>query len=83
MTSSPHRIVVAHGGTDVALCTSERISIAAAIEALPEDHPERVLVEVKCLVAGAILRGHVPGPYDDAEADAAARSLVASLVPDA
>jgi hypothetical protein len=43
---------------------------------MPTSHPDRALVEVKCLIASAILRGEAGGPYDDDIADTAARILI-------
>jgi hypothetical protein len=60
-----------------ALCTPDRVYLCPALKAAPTAHPDRIHVEAKCLVAGAILRSEIDGPYDDAEADALAEILVA------
>lgn len=75
----PDEIVVTHVGSVVALCTFDRVHFSRSIEALPDHHPDRVFVAAKCLVAGAIIRGEVEGPYDDVEAEEAARILVADM----
>ena len=74
--SGPTSIVVRHDGHAAALCTAELVFVAPAIDKLATDDPTRIAVQAKCLVAGAILRGDVAGPYDDREADDVARALI-------
>lgn len=69
-------ILVMHVDDLAAVCTRDRIYPSPAIAAMPADHPDRALIDVKCLVAGAILRGDVAGPYDDHDAEVVARSLL-------
>jgi hypothetical protein len=83
MTATPTPFIsVELVGFAVAVCTPERVFFSPGIEALPDAHPDRVFVAAKCLIAGAILRGEVQGPYDDREADEAARLLLATYGPD-
>lgn len=59
-----------------AVCTIDRIEPAPWVLHLPARHPDRLLVEAKCLVARAYLTGDVDGAYDDRECEAAARLLL-------
>jgi hypothetical protein len=68
-------ITVMHADHVAALCTPDRVYLVPALEAMPRHHPDRIHVEAKCLVAGAVLRGDAPGPYDDAEAELTATLL--------
>jgi hypothetical protein len=70
-------ITVMHADHVAALCTHDRVYLERAIEQMPPRHPDRIHVAARCLVAGAILRGDAPGPYDDQEAEAAAILLAA------
>lgn len=72
-------ILVLHVDDVAAVCTRERIYPSPVVAAMPCDHPDRALVDVKCLVAGAILRGDLDGPYDDREAEQVARIVLAEL----
>lgn len=65
-------ITVMHADHVAALCITGRVYLAPALETMPARHPDRIHVEAKCLGAGATVRGDVPGPYDEAEAEAAA-----------
>jgi hypothetical protein len=72
----PTSIVVLLAGDVAALCTQDRVYPATIIDRMPEGNPDRALVDVKCLIAGAILHGDLDGPYDDHEADQLARQIV-------
>ena len=72
----PTSIVVSLAGDVAALCTQDRVYPATVIDRMPEGHPDRALVDVKCLIAGAILHGDLDGPYDDREADQLARLIL-------
>lgn len=76
-TTTPSAIVVLQAGSVAAVCTVDRVFFAAAIDALPHRHPDARHAAAKCLIAGAVLRGDVPGPYDDHEADRLAVILAA------
>jgi hypothetical protein len=80
MSTDSTPIVVRHRGVAAAVCTPDRIYLLPKIDALAADDPDRVHVEVKCLIAGAILRGEVAGPYDDAEATEAAHALATAAL---
>lgn len=78
MTStSPPSISVLQAGRVAAVCTAERVRLTPAIAALPTEHPDARRVAVKCLIAGAILRGYVDGPYDEQVADTTADLILA------
>lgn len=72
----PTSIVVLLANEIAALCTANRVYAATIIDRMPLGHPDRVLVDVKCLIAGAILHGDFDGPYDDREADQLARLIL-------
>lgn len=78
LTDRPTSIVVLLAGGIAALCTPDRVYPAQIIDRLPQRHPDRALVDIKCLYAGAILRGDLDGPYDDHEADRLAREILAA-----
>lgn len=69
-------IHVLQAGDVAATCTVNCVWFAAAIDALPPEHPDVLLVAAKCLIAGAILRGDAEGPYDDFDAEILARSML-------
>jgi len=72
----PTSIVVLLAGDVAALCTQDRVYPATVIDRMPQGHPDRALVDVKCLIAGAVLHGDIDGPYDDREADQLARLIL-------
>ena len=72
----PTSIVVLLAGDVAALCTQDRVYPATITDRMPQGHPDRALVDVKCLIAGAILHGDLDGPYDDHEADQLARLIL-------
>lgn len=72
----PTSIVVLLAGDVAALCTPDCVYPAHILHAMPLGHPDRELVDVKCLIAGAILHGDLDGPYDDVEADQLARLIL-------
>lgn len=78
LTSRPTSIVVLLAGDVAALCTPDRVYPAQIIDRMPARHPDRALVDIKCLYAGAILHGDLEGPYDDDEADQLARQIRAA-----
>jgi hypothetical protein len=78
MPPPPPTITVHQSDDPVAICTPERAYLAPVIEAMEPWHPDRELIEIKCLVAMSVLRGHVVGPYDDLVADRTARALLAA-----
>jgi hypothetical protein len=72
----PSSIVVLLAGQVAALCTEDRVYPATITDRLPLGHPDRALVDVKCLYAGAIILGDLEGPYDDLEADRLGREIL-------
>ncbi|CAB4892446.1 unannotated protein [freshwater metagenome] len=80
-TETPACAVVMHVDDVAAICTIDRIEPAPWLLNLPVQHPDRVLVETKCLVARSYLLGDVDGPYDDHECEAAARILIDEELP--
>lgn len=75
-TASPGVIHVTQAGEIAAACTVSGAWFAASIDALPRDHPDARLVAAKCLIAGAILRGDIEGPYGDLEVENLARGML-------
>lgn len=73
---TPTTITVMHADHVAALCTRDRVFLAASVDAMPQRHPDRVFVEAKCLVARAYLVGDADGEYDDQECETAARILL-------
>ncbi|MDQ8044923.1 MAG: hypothetical protein REI11_09975 [Patulibacter sp.] len=63
------------GDQVAAICDPVRAWIAPWVLARPHADELRRRVAWRCMVAGAIARGDVPGPYSDALADAAAAVL--------
>lgn len=82
LTDHQASIVVLLAGDVAALCTPDRVYPAQIIDRMPIQHPDRALVDVKCLIAGAILHGDLDGPYDDHEADRLARHILETEDPD-
>lgn len=72
----PSSIVVLLAGQVAALCTADRVYPATITDRLPPGHPDRALIDVKCLYAGAIIHGDLEGPYDDHQADRLARDIL-------
>lgn len=72
----PTSIVVLLADDVAALCTPDRVYPAQILDRMPLRHPDRALVDVKCLIAGAIIHGDLDGPYDDREADHLARLIL-------
>jgi hypothetical protein len=68
-----------YDGELVAVACSARVFLDPSITVLPRGHPRRRVVAALCLYARDIDSGELPGPYDDAEAERYARSL---LIPD-
>ena len=66
-------ITLSYQGQTVALAARERFWLAAHIEALPADHPDRRHVCFMALYARDVLTGQLPGPYNDDDADRFAR----------
>lgn len=81
-TQRPPSIVVMLADDVAALCTPDRVYPAQIIDRMPIRHPDRALVDVKCLIAGAILHGDLDGPYDDHEADRIGRQILETEGPD-
>lgn len=76
-TTAPRGVIHVMQADDIAAtCTVSGVWFAAAIDALPPEHPDARLVAAKCLIAGAILRGDTDGRYDDLEAEILARSML-------
>lgn len=59
-----------------AICTIDRIEPAPWLHNLPARHPDRLLIEAKCLVARLYLTGDADSRYNDHECEHAARLLL-------
>jgi hypothetical protein len=62
-----------------AAASEEHFFLADHIDVLETDHPHRSFVELMCCYAGTLLRGELPGPYADADAELCVRNV---LMPD-
>ncbi|WP_210493258.1 hypothetical protein [Patulibacter sp. SYSU D01012] len=63
-------------GEVVAVCSPDRVMLHQSVRELPVDHPNAEMVDAKCQVALAILRGDLAGPYRDEDAELLAGVLL-------
>lgn len=63
-------------GEVVAVCSPDRVMLHQSVRDLPVDHPDAEMVDAKCQVALAILRGDLAGPYRDEDAELLAGVLL-------
>lgn len=70
---------IRYKGELVAIVASRRVYLTPAVSKLPRGHPKLRFVAALCLYGRDVDAGQVPGPYDDADAELYARTL---LIPD-
>ncbi|MGX6447320.1 hypothetical protein ACVU7I_04540 [Patulibacter sp. S7RM1-6] len=63
-------------GDVVAVCSPDRVMLHSSVRELPADHPDAEMVDAKCQVALAVLRGDLAGPYRDEDAELLAGVLL-------
>jgi hypothetical protein len=73
------REAVSYQGELVAVATPTRVYLAPEVSARPPGDPRLRFVAALCLYGRDIESGELPGPYDEAEAELYARTL---LIPD-
>ena len=66
-------------GRLAAAASPDRYFLNAHVEALEDDHPDRLFVSFMCCYARDVMDGLLPGPYSDELAELYARHV---LVPD-
>ena len=67
---------VRYGGWPVAMATAERFWLVDSIVALPEHDALRVWAGWLCVYASDVLKGELPGPYEQHLAEAFARAVL-------
>jgi hypothetical protein len=70
---TPNLQPIVFRGRLAAAATTDRFLLAPHIEALEDDHPDRLFVSVMCFHAREVITGRAPVPYTDADAELAAR----------
>lgn len=70
---TPNLQPIVFRGRLAAAASTSRFFLAPHIEALEDDHPDRLFVSVMCFHAREVIIGRAPAPYQDADAELAAR----------
>jgi hypothetical protein len=70
--------LITHNGRNVATVGATRAHLAPELEQLPDGHPDKRFVAFMCLYALDIAAGELPGPYDQAAAEAYAQAAIAA-----
>lgn len=59
-----------------AAASKDRFFLAPHLDALEQDHPDRVFVSLMCWYAREVMVGGVPGPYSDSAAELTVRDAL-------